>query len=128
MSWGLRSMHSPCLKHCAVFSLSVMSTLCNPVDCSLPDSSVHGDSPNKNTRGGCHALLQGSVTLSREKKDKENPTVTFQMTCLFSACMSLARASHIEFSKEFGLAQREVRPFLQLLTRKSLFRVSPGYI
>ena len=33
--------------------------LCNPMDCSLPDSSVHGDSPGKNTRVGCHALLQG---------------------------------------------------------------------
>ena len=24
-------------------------TLCNPMDCSLPGSSVHGDSPGKNT-------------------------------------------------------------------------------
>ena len=34
-------------------------TLCNPMDCSLPGSSVHGDSPSKNTEVGCHALLQG---------------------------------------------------------------------
>ena len=34
-------------------------TLCDPMDCSLPDSSVHGDSPGKNTGVGCHALLQG---------------------------------------------------------------------
>ena len=34
-------------------------TLCNPMDCSPPGSSVHGDSPGKNTRVGCHALLQG---------------------------------------------------------------------
>ena len=33
--------------------------LCNPMDCSLPGSSVHGDSPGKNTGGGCRALLQG---------------------------------------------------------------------
>ena len=33
-------------------------TLCNPMDCSLPGSSVHGDSPGKNTEMGCHALLQ----------------------------------------------------------------------
>ena len=32
-------------------------TLCNPVDCSLPGSSVHGDSPGKNTGVGCYALL-----------------------------------------------------------------------
>jgi len=29
------------------------------MDCSLPDSSVHGDSPGKNTGVGGHALLQG---------------------------------------------------------------------
>ena len=33
-------------------------TLCNPMDCSLPDSSIHGNSPGKNTGVGCHALLQ----------------------------------------------------------------------
>ena len=33
-------------------------TLCNPMDCSQPGSSVHGDSPGKNTGVGCHALLQ----------------------------------------------------------------------
>ena len=34
-------------------------TLCNPMYCSPPGSSVHGDSPGKNTGVGCHALLQG---------------------------------------------------------------------
>ena len=34
-------------------------TLCNPMDCSLPGSSVHRDSPGKNIGVGCHALLQG---------------------------------------------------------------------
>ena len=34
-------------------------TLCCPMDCSQPGSSVHGDFPGKNTGMGCHALLQG---------------------------------------------------------------------
>ena len=34
-------------------------TLCDPINCSPPGSSVHGDSPGKNTGVGCHALLQG---------------------------------------------------------------------
>ena len=34
-------------------------TLCAPMDCSPQGSSVHGDSPGKNTGLGCHALLQG---------------------------------------------------------------------
>ena len=29
------------------------------MDCSLPGSSVHEDSPGKNTGMGCHFLLQG---------------------------------------------------------------------
>ena len=35
-------------------------TLCNPMDCSPPASSVHRDSQGKNTGVGCHALLWGS--------------------------------------------------------------------
>ena len=34
-------------------------TLYNPMDCSPPGCSVHGDFPDKNTGVGCHALLQG---------------------------------------------------------------------
>ena len=34
-------------------------TLCDPINCSWSGSSVHGDSPGKNTGVGCHALLQG---------------------------------------------------------------------
>ena len=37
------------------------------MDCSLPDSSVHGDSPGKNTRVGCHSHLQG-IFLAQELK------------------------------------------------------------
>ena len=46
---------------CAVLCLVAQShlTLCDPVDCSLPGSSVHGDSLGKNTGVGCHALLHG---------------------------------------------------------------------
>ena len=34
--------------------------LCDPVNHVTPGSSVHGDSPGKNTGVGCHALLQGT--------------------------------------------------------------------
>ena len=37
------------------------STLYDPRDYSLPGSSVPGDSPGKNTRVGCYALLQGNL-------------------------------------------------------------------
>ena len=47
---------------CAVLCLVAQSCPipCNPTDCNPPGSSVHGDSPGKNTRVGCHALLQGT--------------------------------------------------------------------
>ena len=34
-------------------------TPCDPMDCSPPGSSVHGNSPGKNTGVGSHSLLQG---------------------------------------------------------------------
>ena len=40
-------------------SRSAMSNSLHLVECSLPGSSVHGDSPGKNTRVGYYALLQG---------------------------------------------------------------------
>ena len=45
------------LKVCLVTQLCL--THHDPMDCRPPGSSVHGDSPGKNTGVGCHALLQG---------------------------------------------------------------------
>ena len=44
-----------------MYSLVAQSclTLCDPMDCSLSSSCVHGDSPGKNIGVGCHFLLQG---------------------------------------------------------------------
>ena len=39
--------------------------LCDPLDCSPPGFSVHGDFPGKNTGVGCHALFQG-IFLTQE--------------------------------------------------------------
>ena len=44
-------------------------TLCDPMDCSLPGSSVHGDSPGKNTGVGCHAFLQGIFPVQGSNPD-----------------------------------------------------------
>ena len=46
-----------CTVLCLVAQLCL--TLCDPVDCSPPGSSVHGDSPGEDTGVGWHALLQG---------------------------------------------------------------------
>ena len=46
-------------KYLRVLSRSVVSDSLRPYDYSPPGSSVHGDSPGKNTGVGFHALLQG---------------------------------------------------------------------
>ena len=54
-----------CISMCIRALLSLFSqtklclTLCNPMDCSPPGSSVHGDFPGKNPKVSCHCLLQG---------------------------------------------------------------------
>ena len=49
------------MSHCAVlYSVTQLCpTVCDPMDCSPPGSSVHRDSPGQNTGIGCHALIQG---------------------------------------------------------------------
>ena len=48
------------VEHIYVLCLVAQScwTLCNAMDCSLPGSSVHGDSPGKNTEVVYHDVLQ----------------------------------------------------------------------
>ena len=40
-------------------------TLCNPMDCSQPGSSVHWESPGKNTGVSCHVFFQGIFPTQR---------------------------------------------------------------
>ena len=45
---------------CCCSAAQLCPTLCDPMDCSLPGSSVHPwDFPSKSTGVGCHFLLQG---------------------------------------------------------------------
>ena len=44
---------------CGVLVAQSCPTLCDSMDYGPPGSSVHGDSPGKNTGVGCHFLLQG---------------------------------------------------------------------
>ena len=47
------------LAQCMCLVAESWLTLFDPMNCRPPGSSVHGDSPGKNTGMGCHALLQG---------------------------------------------------------------------
>ena len=49
-----------CCPHCVLCLIAQSCpTLCDPMDCTPPGSSVHGDSPGKHTGVDDHALLQG---------------------------------------------------------------------
>ena len=53
--WAISSYNNICV--CLVAQSYL--TLCDPMDCSLPSSSSHGDSSGKNNAVSCYALLQG---------------------------------------------------------------------
>ena len=55
-------------------------TLCSPMDCSLPGSSICGDSLGKNPGVGCHALLQeGNLEVAWQSSQPRDRT---QVSCL----------------------------------------------
>ena len=56
-------------------------TLCNPMDCSPPDLSVHGDSPGSNTGVGC---LCYSLSSSHSPLPLPVSTVHCLCLCLYS--------------------------------------------
>ena len=47
------------------FVAQLCLTLCDPMNCSPPGSSVHGASPGKNTGVGCRTLIQGIFPTQR---------------------------------------------------------------
>ena len=62
--WNHQSFY--CLRVCVcvcvcvcVLVTQLCPTLCNPMDCSPPGSSVYGDSPGKNTGVGCQCPPPG---------------------------------------------------------------------
>ena len=59
--WLLKLLDCLAWRHAK--SLQSCLTLCDAMDCSPPGSSIHRDSPGKNTGVSCHALLQGIFPL-----------------------------------------------------------------
>ena len=72
--------------------------LCDPMDWGLPDSSVNGDSPSKNTRVGCHGLLQGIFPTQGSNQHRPHWQV-----CSFPLCHLRNPGSWI-FILYFGLS------------------------
>ena len=58
-NWAISIVSLKCVVLCLVTQSCLI--LCEPMDCSLPGSSVLRNSPGKNTGVSCHALLQRIV-------------------------------------------------------------------
>ena len=58
--WASNNIHKLYINYVLLYTWVVHScpTLCNPMDCSPPGSSVQVNSPDKNSGVGCHSLLQ----------------------------------------------------------------------
>ena len=56
-------------------------TFCDLMNCSPPGISVHGDSLGKNTRVGCHFLLQCMKMKSEKEVAQSCPTLSDPMDC-----------------------------------------------
>ena len=84
---GLQSMGSQRVRcnwataAAAAKSLQSCPTLWDPIDGSPPGSSVYGDSPGKNTGGGCHFLLQCMKVKSESEVAQLCPTLRYPMDC-----------------------------------------------
>ena len=66
-------------------------TLCDPMDFSPPGSSVHGDSPGKNTGVGCHDLLRGIFpTQGLNPRLPHCRQILYQLSHQGSQCVSQA--------------------------------------
>ena len=52
-----------CAALCLVAQFFACPVFCDSTDCSPPGSSVHGDSPGKNTGVACHFLLHGTFPI-----------------------------------------------------------------
>ena len=71
--------------------LQLCPTLCDPMDCSPPGSSVHGDFPGKNTRMGCHALLHGNL-----------PSPGIKLTSLMPSVLVRQKPEHLGISNTWS--------------------------
>ena len=85
-------------------------TLCDPIDYSPLGSSVHGDSPGKNTGVGCHALLQGIFPAQGSNPDLPHcRRILYRLSHQGSLPNGTSRSNKMVFIKEihptFGISQ-----------------------
>ena len=114
-------MHAKLLYLCLI--------LCNPtdpMDCSLPGSSVHGILPGKNTGMGCHPLLQG-IFLTQESNPRLLRLLHWQVGSLPTTSATWINTSGQQTNKVLKIFFTG-RPFSGNYTLESEFAVASDII
>ena len=83
---------------------TLVQVMCDSMDCSPPGSSVHWDSPGKNTGVYCHALLQGN--LPNPGSEPRSPTL--QVDSLSSELPGKPHVGHYRILRSVPCAMQQV--------------------
>ena len=94
-------------------SLQLCPTHCNPMDSSLPGSSVHEILPERNTGVGCHALLQGIFPPGIEPTSLRSPALPggFFTTTSPSLSPNIQAECHIQNNQTWHLEMKNELEF-----------------
>ena len=95
-------------------------TLCNPMDCSPPSFSVHGNSLGKNTGVGCHALLQGIFPIQGSNPCLLCRQILYCLSHQRSPCGNMAVIKTISISFHTGTNPLATLSNLKLQTERSI--------
>ena len=91
-----------CVCLCVTVHTQLCLILCDPMDCSVPGSSVHGISQDKNTGVGCHFLLQGG--------DIPDPEIKPRSPALQADSLLSHQLFSLELSSEVQKITRQLLP------------------
>ena len=117
-----------CVCVCVCEVASIKSDSLQPHDCSLPGSSVHGDSPDKNTGVDCHSLLQGDLPHSGIKPMSPVAPVCRQILYHGSTRNDEHRPKLDELSSVLGLGE-DTRGTVDLISElEALYSFGQSYI
>ena len=103
-------------------------TLWDPMDCSSPGSSVHGDSLGKNTGVGCHALLQEIFPIQGSNPGSKPRSPTLQADSLLVEPLGKPLFLPIILRIQFRISWCDTKPISCLLSWHPGFDWAPSDI
>ena len=95
-------------------------TPCSPLDCSLPGSSVHGNSSGKNIEGDCHALLQGIFPTQKSNLHLPHCWQILYCLCHQGSPKFTIKLCKVCYEKKFRRNNEHLNCFFHILDVKSI--------